>query len=261
MRLAPDVMPFALRYEREMRASLDSAWQETLPELKEHLLQLGFQRDAWVTDATIAEILRTFERTLVPRALLDRIFGWVDREQSRALQKRLPGLALPQAVSGGAALADAWVRQNTGLIRMAGPLQRRIEAAIREPLNQGLRVEQMADLLQGQFRIERRRAELIARDQTLKLAGQLQKHRQTQAGIARYTWTTSDDERVREDHADLDGQVFSWDDPPVVDQRTGRREHPGGDYQCRCTADPYLEDDDEQEQDQADFWIPHYTAA
>ena len=53
-----------------------------------------------------------------------------------------------------------------------------------------------------------------------------------QAGYGRYIWTTRRDDRVRPDHARLEGGIFRWDDPPVVDLRSGRRRHPGEDYQC-----------------------------
>ena len=36
----------------------------------------------------------------------------------------------------------------------------------------------------------------------------------------------------------LNGKKFRWDDPPVVDIRTGERGHPGMDKHCRCYAEP-----------------------
>ena len=78
------------------------------------------------------------------------------------------------------------------------------------------------------------RAELIARDQTLKLNGAITKARQTSAGVNSYTWNTSHDDRVRESHAALDGQIISWDAPPEAG-------HPGEDFQCRCVPIPVIE--------------------
>ncbi|WP_442872598.1 phage minor head protein [Cognatishimia sp. SS12] len=52
-------------------------------------------------------------------------------------------------------------------------------------------------------------------------------------GIAsRMYGRTRRDSRVRPSHAENDGRVFEWNDPPA----TG---HPGDDYGCRCTAEPY----------------------
>jgi SPP1 gp7 family putative phage head morphogenesis protein len=92
------------------------------------------------------------------------------------------------------------------------------------------------------FDITRGRAELIARDQVGKLNGYLEEYRQKQLGLTRYVWRTSEDSRVRKDHKALDGKVFTWAKPPIVDKRTGRRAHPKRDFQCRCWAEPILED-------------------
>lgn len=59
-----------------------------------------------------------------------------------------------------------------------------------------------------------------------------------EGGFQYYVWTTKKDDRVRPDHARLEGRIINWNDPPVVDLRSGRRRHPGGDYRCRCTASP-----------------------
>lgn len=48
-----------------------------------------------------------------------------------------------------------------------------------------------------------------------------------------YIWRTRRDNKVRPAHADREGQIFSWDEPP-----TGG--HPGEDHNCRCTAEPYF---------------------
>ena len=47
-----------------------------------------------------------------------------------------------------------------------------------------------------------------------------------------YIWRTRSDGNVRPNHAANDGRIFAWDTPPA----TG---HPGEDYGCRCTAEPY----------------------
>ena len=47
-----------------------------------------------------------------------------------------------------------------------------------------------------------------------------------------YIWRTVGDDKVREAHAERDGCIFSWDDAPEGG-------HPGEDYNCRCTAEPF----------------------
>jgi SPP1 gp7 family putative phage head morphogenesis protein len=100
--------------------------------------------------------------------------------------------------------------------------------------NLGGHVEGLQQAIEDEFGFSARRANLIARDQVLKLNGQLTQTRQVNAGIEEYIWTTSGDERVRDEHKDKEGQTFSWNDPPPD---TG---HPAEDYQCRCTAFPII---------------------
>ena len=90
--------------------------------------------------------------------------------------------------------------------------------------------------IQKVYGMDRRHAQLIARDQTAKLNGAITRRQQEDAGISEYIWSTSGDSRVRETHAALNNKRFKWNDPPVVDAKTGRRCHPGEDYQCRCVA-------------------------
>jgi SPP1 gp7 family putative phage head morphogenesis protein len=100
------------------------------------------------------------------------------------------------------------------------------------------RVEDVRGRLMDKFGLSKSRADLIARDQTLKLNSQLSQARATSVGVTSYTWVTSRDERVRSGHAALHGKVFRYDTPPVTNPRTGEVNHPGGDFQCRCVAVP-----------------------
>ncbi len=106
--------------------------------------------------------------------------------------------------------------------------------------NEGMHANDMAKLIQAETGTTASHARLLARDQTLKFNGDLTKHRQTAAGITKYEWSTSNDDRVRPMHRALDGQVFEWDSPPVV-SKDGRTEPPGLDYQCRCVAIPIID--------------------
>lgn len=144
---------------------------------------------------------------------------------------------------------DGWLKDNiklinTGLIEsdLERPaLLEDIASTIDVAHRAGVRVEVLTKRLRDRFDVSESRAELIARDQVLKLNGQINNERQTKLGITEYKWSTSKDERVRPMHLALDDRIFSWDDPPEVGP--GRHEHPGGDYQCRCVAIPIMPGD------------------
>ena len=67
-----------------------------------------------------------------------------------------------------------------------------------------------------------------------KLNGQLTMLRQSAYGVEAYIWRTSLDERVRQMHADRDGERFEWSTPPEDG-------HPGMPIQCRCVAEPDID--------------------
>lgn len=106
-----------------------------------------------------------------------------------------------------------------------------------DPESYFLSVAELKDRLLERGSVSESRAELIARDQTLKLNAALNETRQVNAGVERYVWSTSKDERVRASHAELDGEEFSWSDPPLID---GEPLNPGEDFQCRCVAIPVI---------------------
>jgi len=86
-----------------------------------------------------------------------------------------------------------------------------------------------------------KQANLISRDQIGKYNGKLTELRQTEAGVKKYIWRTSDDERVRDLHNELDGNTYSWDDPPISGT-SGEALHPGFPISCRCTSEPILDE-------------------
>lgn len=104
----------------------------------------------------------------------------------------------------------------------------------------GARVDRLARIIETQFGVSKRRAAFIAENETSLAVAKFREARYKDIGVSSYIWSTSHDERVRHDHQLLEGKTFSWGEPPVVDQATGRRGHPGEDFNCRCVAIPIL---------------------
>jgi SPP1 gp7 family putative phage head morphogenesis protein len=111
----------------------------------------------------------------------------------------------------------------------------------------------MADLkpfLMKHKGVTERRAELIARDQTSKLYSALNKERMVDAGVKKFQWIHSHGgKEPRELHLQLDGEIFSYDDLPVIDEKTGERGLPGQLINCKCIARPIVTFEDGSEQD------------
>lgn len=70
--------------------------------------------------------------------------------------------------------------------------------------------------------------------------GDMNKSAQEDAGVGEYQWVSQHDSAVRPEHLALDGEIASWDDPPLSaeDSSSGEECHAGEDYGCRCTAAP-----------------------
>ena len=107
----------------------------------------------------------------------------------------------------------------------------------------GSTVKSIMQDIQHTYGVSQSKARFLARDQMAKLNADISQQQQTDAGVEEYIWSSSGDGRVRDRHKELDGKKFKWSEPPIVDKKTGRRAHPGQDYQCRCVALPVFDID------------------
>ena len=130
---------------------------------------------------------------------------------------------------------NAFVYYNTALIKnVSGEVQLKIFDETRKdptglpPLEQ--RIKDVTGFSDARVR-------LIARDQTSKLNSELSTMRHKAAGFTKYQCTTSGDERVREEHVDLDGNIYRYDEP--TDEQDGLQ--PGQPINCRCLAEPIFD--------------------
>lgn len=148
-------------------------------------------------------------------------------------------------------LLERWRAENVDLIEsIATRMHGDVRDVVREATRKGTRVETVSAQIRERFGVSQSRANLIARDQVLKANADLTRVRCAEAGVKRYRWSTSHDERVRGTpggkwpkglHYALDGREFTFDNPPIVNPN-GDRGMPGRDYSCRCVAIPILED-------------------
>jgi SPP1 gp7 family putative phage head morphogenesis protein len=182
-------------------------------------------------------------------AAYDVMAGAVDKKNKGAM--RLIALPVHEvAVNAGGKVAE--MRENA--IRLVENAGRAYAADVRDvftdPKNEGLRVEALAEKLYARGNVSSSRAAMIGRDQTLKLGASLTQARFHSAGIHEYVWSGTLDERERPMHRELEGQVFSFDDPPVTNP-DGDTNNAGEDYNCRCVSIPYISpDEDEDEESQ-----------
>lgn len=191
-----------------------------------HRVELDFS--AKLTDVKARTLARG-----VGRETAAVVEGNVDRQ----LQGLVPMSALRTNQRGVTQpLVEQWARENVALIKtVPARYFDQIREVVIDSVNKGRRAGDLEALVEERGAVAGYNARRIARDQISKLNGRVTEARQRALGVSRYVWRTSRDERVRSSHADLEGQVFSWSDPPEVG-------HPGEDIQCRCRAEPVIDD-------------------
>jgi SPP1 gp7 family putative phage head morphogenesis protein len=232
-----------LVYRRALRALMAEVRREVVAALAPVVRAVAVDAGEVEVAGLRVRLHRVVEARVPPAA--EDAFGHVDRSSSEDVvaQFRVLEVDVLRRVPRVAARLPAFVQKNVDLIHsVVGEELRQVQAEVARAVPLGLRVEELTRRILDRADVAESRAELIARDQVLKLHGDVTRDRQTGLGVRRYRWSTSNDERVRPVHAELEGTEQSWDEPPVVSE-DGRREHPGGDYQCRCVAVPLFDED------------------
>lgn len=172
------------------------------------------------------------------------------RSTSKKLSREIQG---PFAESNVMRVATALMNEQVGLIKSI-PIEAglRAQKIAEEAILYGRRAvpdEDTINQLQEQMGMTRQvavnRAKLIAITETARASSSINQARAVGAGSRQYRWRNSRDAAVRDSHKyykgkKLDGMVFSWDDPPTLDD--GTTGHAGSFPRCRCSCEPIFDD-------------------
>lgn len=232
----------ALSYAVELRR-YQKELNRLLMEIYEPLIET-FRQDATTEELeTGTEQAESFiKRAVLSSAILAGIVGrqgntitnWNNRKYSAAFYEVMGFNAVPRETTFE--MLKSWTRENISLIKGVNDEQiKKIERLLSSGGRQGLGPGVLRTEIKKIMDSSVSRATLIARDQSLKLNGQIDRVKQTGAGVDSYIWRTSRDERVRPKHQSREGNRYRWDDPPEGG-------HPGQAINCRCSAEPNFEE-------------------
>ena len=206
------------QYVADLRRMQTSVWDGVMRVIREKILpDPDWRQDA--PNGHVPEIdhrlLERIVKFVVPQtqAAFDEMHKEVMRSRNRtpAAQAKLEGdlarriharLSIPGIDHGLAGIVAVKRAENVDLIKS---VQRDMLDDLRGVLaeTEGQSADEIEDALVARGHVPLSRVNLIARDQTLKLNSAITQHRCQAAGLNRYTWSTSQDERVRPMHADL----------------------------------------------------------
>lgn len=231
--------------ERSILAQIRRVEQEMARAIRELIIPKYRQLLTTDADSSTMDAVRLLIGAMV-RAASDQIASLIRLEGQRhtkawmAAAKRAFGIDLSAVVKEEdlEGYLEAASLRNASLVRgMAEDMLKRIAVETTAALIAGDGVGKLQARLKKQLDITDSRARLIARDQTSKLNADLNRKRHQDAGIESYIWRTSQDERVRPRHRDLEGKQYKYGEP------TGAEEGlpPGQPIQCRCIAQAVVE--------------------
>jgi len=104
--------------------------------------------------------------------------------------------------------------------------------------------------LDSEARKTRNKAKNVALDQTRKAYNSLNAARMEKIGVKKFEWIHSGGGQTPRPYhiapypEGLNGGIFSIDNPPVIDPKTGERGLPGQAIDCKCTMRPIVEFDE-----------------
>lgn len=161
------------------------------------------------------------------------------------------GLTLPTTVLTGelSEVLAATVNANVSLIKsISSQYLSGVSDAFMRSITTGNGLQDLIPYLHSHKGITLRRARMIARDQTRKTFNNISKHRMQGVGIEKYTWLhTGGSDHPRKEHQAMSGNIYRFDDPPVIDSKTGERGIPGQLINCRCKMIPVIKFDEDDE--------------
>lgn len=272
-RLPPYSAAASAKYQASLDRLVQQMQKEYNAEVRKLFRQHADEESALAMDSPnhYAASIMAMDSSLASQARI--LFSWLGQKYAKLFASRATGMTERMIDSSSMAskksLGESLKKISGGITipvpDMPGELSEKITAATAE--NVGLiksiqqqyheRISQLVlrsvstggngaqDIFEGIRHYDgltENRAKLIAVDQTRKVTSAMNVERAKSVGMKRWEWVHSGGgSEPRKLHLQYDGEIFSYDDPPVIDERTGERGFPGQLINCRCTMAPVLE--------------------
>lgn len=269
--------PYSAAASAKYQASLDRLVQQMQKEYSAEVRKL-FRQHADEESALAMDGLESFragimaiDASLASQARI--LFGWLGQKYAKLFASRATGMtermidsssmaskrALRESlkkISGGVTIPvpdmpgllkeklTAATAENVGLIKSIEQQyhERISQLVLRSVATGGNGAQDVFEGIRHYDGLTEKRAKLIAVDQTRKVTAAMNVERAKSVGMRRWEWVHSGGgSDPRKLHLEYDGRIFDYDDPPVIDERTGERGYPGQLINCRCTMAPVLE--------------------
>lgn len=246
------------RYYARLREMIDRMIGDVEAELKKFFDE-PHAEEYFAQDASVSSQARIIMNMLMKKynqqfaalakPIAETQLNRVDKASSSALHSSLQqltgGLSLKTTSLTGPLtdVLNASITENVELIKsISQQYLSGVQDAVMRSITTGRGLADLVPYLAKHKGITDRRARMIARDQTRKAYNNLNKGRMEKVGLKKFEWLhTGGSAHPRKLHISYSRKVFSFDDPPVIDENTGERGIPGQAINCRCRMIPVLD--------------------
>lgn len=174
------------------------------------------------------------------KPLAEKMMAGADKASKSAtymsLKELSGGLSLKTDIVSGPMreFMSAAIANNVALIKsISAEYMVKVQGAVMRSIMDGNGLQDLVPFFEAQEGITHRRAKNIALDQTRKAYNGLNKGRMEAIGVKKFEWIHSGGgQHPRELHMRMSGNIYSFDDLPVIDESTGERGIPGQAINC-----------------------------
>ena len=249
------------RYKKELQKLVMRMTKEVEREIKK-LYESPDGKVFFAQDGSIASqarilinaLLSKFESMFSGKAdeIVNKMINNVDKASRASLSSSLGDMA-GMKINTNVTSSDlkdtmkSRIAENVALIKSI-PTQYlgRISGTVYRSITSGQGLAELEPQIQKYGEMTKTRANTIALDQTRKAMQGITVDRLNKIGVKQFEWIHSGGSRFpRKDHQDMNGNIYSFDDLPIIDHRTGERGIPGQAPNCRCVMRPIIKFDDE----------------
>ncbi len=245
------------RYFSQLRALVEIMTNDVEKKL-ERFFKEPHSKEFFAEDATVSSQARILANALQKKfdalfalqakPLAEGMVDDADKSSAVSLKSSLKelsgGLTLKTDILTGPLndVISATVSENVSLIKsIASQYLDGVQGAVMRSITTGNGLADLVPFLQNHKGITLRRARIIAYDQTRKAYNNINKGRMEKLGLEEYKWLHSaGGQHPRELHESYSGKIFRFDNPPIIDKRTGERGIPGQAINCRCRMVPVI---------------------
>jgi len=179
-----------------------------------------------IFDTAVNEIMKNLQ---------DRVYKNAKQHKVELITPKLDDFMQNEIAQRYTQNLDFWIKNWTQdqIVKM------RIEVG--KMAQEGTSTKTIAQYLENKFGESQRHSKFLARNETAIATSSYLSAKYEAEGFVRFKWHTILDHRERPLHHELNNKVFRFDDPPIIDARTGQKGLPGQTYNCRCTFSPYID--------------------